>query len=145
MLKSIPPALSQIAADRVESRSGADDWSPKQELGHLLDSAIMNHQRLLRVLAEETPTLPGYDGPFCVAAHDYNSRDWNELIATWNTLNTHFLWAIERVSAEEWKRVCTSEGKSVTLEFLVADYIEHALHHLRHIGVDIPRVSASVA
>jgi hypothetical protein len=137
MLQEIPPRLANLPSDAVSRRKSPADWSPKQELGHLLDSAIMNHQRLLRVLAKNNPTLPPYDGVFCVEAHDYHARSWPELIATWKTLNQHFLWLIERVTYDQWTRPCLSEGKAVTLEFLVGDYIQHALHHLQHIGVAI--------
>ncbi|MGZ4787675.1 MAG: DinB family protein [Terriglobales bacterium] len=137
MLEQIPPRLAKISTEASTHVSAPDGWSARQELGHLLDSAIMNHQRLLRVLAEENPTLPGYDGVFCVAAHDYHARDWQELIAAWQTLNAHFLWAIERIGGDQWQRSCVSEGKSVTLEFLVSDYVHHSVHHLQHMGANV--------
>jgi len=146
MLEQVPAGLAKLPPDVVSSRPAPDAWSPKQELGHLLDSAIMNHQRLLRTLAEENPVLPGYDGPLCVAAHNYHYRDWRDLIATWLTLNMHFLWAVERVSDSGWLRRCTVDGKPITLEFLVTDYIDHALQHLRHMGVVVePEKSAAAS
>ena len=36
-------------------------WSPKEELGHLLDSAANNHQRIVRALLEDQPAMPGYE------------------------------------------------------------------------------------
>jgi DinB superfamily len=137
MLQEMPPRLARISSEVAGRRADSDSWSPKQELGHLLDSALMNHQRLLRVLTESEPTLPGYDGVFCEAAHHYQARSWQELIETWRALNSHFLWAIERVPDSAWQRPCVSEGKSVTLEFLVNDYIRHALHHLKHMGISV--------
>ncbi|HUN90268.1 MAG TPA: DinB family protein [Terriglobales bacterium] len=135
MLQEAPPRLAKISSETAGLHSKPDSWSPKQELGHLLDSAIMNHQRLLRVLREDNPTLPDYDGDFCAAAHQYQARTWQELIETWRTLNSHFLWAIEGVSDAGWQRPCVFGGKPVTLEFLVSDYIRHAQHHLRHAGI----------
>ena len=137
MLKEVPSRLAKLPADAVNRRSGADNWSAKEELGHLLDSAIMNHVRFLRVLSEDNPAMPGYDGVFCVKAHDYHDREWQDLVATWQLLNAHFLMAAEGVSPDAWKRPCTFEGKSVTLEFMFADYVDHALHHLAHIGIEV--------
>jgi len=128
-LKSIPPETAR------QSRKGG--WSAAQELGHLLDSAIMNHARIIRVLTEETPALPDYDGNFCVAAHAYATRDWLELVTVWEALNRHFLMAIDRISADDWRRSCVFGGETVTLEFVVSDYLRHALHHLAHIGIDV--------
>lgn len=137
MLREAPLRLAKISSEAAGLRPTADGWSPKQELGHLLDSAIMNHQRLLRVLTEDNPTLADYDGVFCEAAHHYQARNWQELIETWRTLNAHFLWAIEGAAESAWQRPCVFDGKPVTLEFLVSDYIRHAQHHLQHIGVSI--------
>ena len=137
MLQQVPVRLAEVSAVASERRSAPDAWSARQELGHLLDSAIMNHQRLLRVLAEDNPTLAAYDGEFCVATHNYHAQEWEELISTWLALNRHFLWAIEQITDEQWGRPCISEGKSITLEFLVSDYIQHAVHHLEHMGIEV--------
>ena len=137
MLQELPARLAKLSADAVGRRSSPDAWSSKQELGHLLDSAIMNHVRFLRVLTESNPTLPGYDGEFCVVAHDYQSHEWQDLVRTWHSLNAHFLMAAERVSGNDWQRPCVFDGKPVTLEFMFTDYVHHALHHLEHIGVDV--------
>jgi hypothetical protein len=137
VIQAVPPRLGKLSEKAVADRPAPDSWSAKQELGHLLDSAIMNHVRFLRVLTETNPTLPGYDGEFCVNAHAYRERDWADLIATWSRLNAHFLMAAEGVSAESWKRPCIFDGKPATLEFMLIDYVEHALHHLEHIGIDI--------
>jgi len=71
-----PARLAKLSDDAISRRPTPEKWSPKQELGHLLDSAIMNHVRLMRVLTEDNPTLSGYDGESCVTAHDYHSRSW---------------------------------------------------------------------
>ena len=133
MLQETPPRLAKISSEAAGHRPDSKSWSPKQELGHLLDSGIMNHQRLLRVLKEDNPTLPGYDADFCEAAHHYQSRTWQELIEACRTLNAHFLWAVEGVGDADWQRPCVFDGKPATLEFLVTDYIRHAQHHLEHI------------
>src|ERR1700743_386620 len=103
MIEVVPLRLSELPEEAVEQQPAAGSWSAKEELGHLLDSAIMNHVRFMRVLTEANPTLAGYDGDFCVEAHDYRNRDWRELIETWFLLNAHFLMAAEKTSAEYWK------------------------------------------
>jgi hypothetical protein len=137
MIETLPLRLGKVSEEAAARRVNADSWSAKQELGHLLDSAIMNHVRFLRVLSETNPTLWAYDGEFCAKAHAYHERDWAQLIATWTRLNAHFLMAADEVSAESWKRPCVFDGKPATLEFMFTDYVEHALHHLEHIGIDI--------
>ena len=104
LLDRVPPALRSISDEQAASGSGPDKWSAKQELGHLLDSAIVNHYRWVRVLSEENPTLPGYDGPNWVSLHNYQQRDWADLIDTWQRLNEHMLMLAEGISASGWQR-----------------------------------------
>src|SRR3954447_5952941 len=145
MLQHIPQRLHKLTDSDASRRPSGDAWSPKQELGHLLDSAIVNHNRFLRMLTEGNPTLPGYDGPQFVEMHKYDERNWQQLISTWETLNTHFLMALETAPSESWQRQGIVDGNQVTLDFLVTDYIGHALHHLQHIGVDVKDLQVSGA
>ena len=41
-------------------RTGPDSWSPRQELGHLIDSAANNHIRFVRAATEPEFSGPGY-------------------------------------------------------------------------------------
>ena len=132
LLDRVPPALRSISDERAASGSGPDKWSAKQELGHLLDSAIVNHYRWVRVLSEENPTLPGYDGPNWVSLHNYQQRDWADLIDTWQRLNEHMLMLAEGISASGWQRPAIFDAKPATLEFMLNDYVHHAADHLAH-------------
>jgi hypothetical protein len=145
MLQQVPPRLATLSDAQVSHQLGADEWSAKQELGHLLDSAIVNHNRLMRVLTEDNPTLASYDGVFWVTAHNYRDRNWQDLIETWVLLNTHLLMVAEGVGDEGWQRSCVIDGKSATLEFLITDYVHHALHHLKHIGIEMRDLLAANA
>ncbi len=132
LLDRVPPALRSISDEQSASGSGPDKWSAKQELGHLLDSAIVNHYRWVRVLSEENPTLPGYDGPSWVSLHNYQQRKWEDLIATWQRLNEHMLMLAEGIGASGWQRPAIFDAKPATLEFMLNDYIHHAVDHLLH-------------
>jgi len=132
LVDRVPPALRSISDEQAASGSGPDKWSAKQELGHLLDSAIVNHYRWVRVLSEENPTLPGYDGPRWVSLHNYQQRDWADLIDTWQRLNQHMLMLAEGISADVWQRSAIFDAKSATLEFMLNDYVHHAADHLVH-------------
>ncbi len=132
LLDRVPPALRSISDEQAASGSGPDKWSAKQELGHLLDSAVVNHYRWVRVLSEDNPTLPGYDGPNWVTLHDYQHRNWADLIDTWQRLNEHMLMLADGISASGWERSAIFDGKPATLEFMLDDYVHHAADHLVH-------------
>ena len=107
-------------------------------MGHLLDSAANNHQRIVRTQLEDKPAMPGYDGDRWVQLHDYQNRDWRELVGLWKALNQQLLAAAKAVPNSAWSRTCTiADSEPLTLKFVFEDYLEHMMHHLQHMGIQV--------
>jgi len=138
LLVHVPARLEKIPPAQAELASAPSHWSPKQELGHLLDSAANNHQRIARAQLEDKPAMPGYDGDRWVELHAYQRRDWTELLGLWKALNGQLLAAARAVPDSAWSRTCTiADSKPLTLKFVFEDYIEHMMHHLQHIRIQM--------
>ena len=137
VLEKAPALLHAISPEEAAKLPAPGAWSKKQELGHLIDSACNNHQRIVRAQVETEPSLPNYDGERWVALHNYQGMEWKELIARWRMLNEHLLRAASGVSPQARERKLTVAGKEMTLSFLIEDYVRHLLHHLGHIGVEL--------
>jgi hypothetical protein len=145
LIHEIPGRLNRLPLSQVELKPPSK-WSPKEELGHLLDSAANNHQRIVRTQLEDQPKMPGYDGNAWVQLHGYQQRNWQEMIEIWRALNQQLLAAAEAVRNDAWARTCTiADSQPLTLEFVFEDYIEHMMHHLKHIGIEIDDLKRSVA
>lgn len=130
--------LVEISAADSTQRPAAGGWSKREELGHLVDSAINNYARVIRTQQEDDPTLPGYQQDAWVERQGYQERDWKELIALWTALNQHLLHAARRVPPAALTRTCTvGKDPKCTLAFLIEDYVDHMVHHLEHIGVNV--------
>ncbi|HMG36428.1 MAG TPA: nitroreductase family protein [Blastocatellia bacterium] len=113
-------------------------WSRKQELGHLIDSAANNHQRIVRAQIESGLALPGYDGDRWVEIHRYQERNWVDLIDMWRELNHQLLRAAESVAEPAWSNTLTiGDSQEMTLGYVFVDYLRHMADHLRHIGASI--------
>ncbi|MGD0183193.1 MAG: hypothetical protein ABSC15_25565 [Terriglobales bacterium] len=69
LIEEVPSKLSKLPLSQVELKPSPVKWSPKEELGHLLDSAANNHQRIVRTQLEDEPKMPGYDGNAWVELH----------------------------------------------------------------------------
>lgn len=138
LIARLPERLNALPAHKVQYKPAPNTWSVKEELGHLLDSAANNHQRIVRAQVEEKPAMPGYDGDAWVELHRYQRRDWNDLIGLWAALNTQLLAAAEAVPDSAWSRTLTiADSAPMTLRFVFDDYVEHMAHHLRHMGVEV--------
>jgi len=142
-LIAIPGRLAAISRERAATRPAPDAWSANEELGHLIDSAANNHQRIVRAQLENNLALPGYDGDRWVALHAYQLREWTDLIALWRTANAHLLAAAEAAPVSAWAHTLSVDGSEpITLGFLVNDYVAHMVNHLRHIGIEVDDVLA---
>jgi hypothetical protein len=146
LLEHVPTRLARVPDGKAQAKSSPSAWSAKEELGHLLDSAANNHQRIVRAQLEDKPAMPGYEQERWVALHGYQQREWSELIELWRVLNRQLLAAAEAVRDSAWSRTCTVAGSQpLTLKFVFEDYLEHMAHHLRHIGIEVDDLKPTAA
>ena len=138
LVKHVPDRLERISDRDTDIAPSPSKWSAREELGHLIDSAANNHQRIVRAQLENTPAMPGYAPQAWVDLHGYKRREWRELIELWRALNQQLSAAAEAVPESARSRTCTIAGSEpLTIEFVFEDYLEHMLHHLQHIGIDV--------
>jgi hypothetical protein len=143
LLQFLPARLEALAPAKLDLKPSPSAWSPKEELGHLLDSAANNHQRIVRTQIEDSPRMPDYDGDRWVELHAYHKRSWHELIDTWRSLNRQLLAAADAVPDSAWSRTCTiADSEPLTLKFVFEDYVDHMIHHVEHMGIDVTEWSS---
>ncbi|WP_298738567.1 DinB family protein [uncultured Chitinophaga sp.] len=129
------PQLQQFTQAEAAARPAPGKWSKKEIIGHLIDSALNNHQRFVR--AQQGPIeMPGYDQNFWVEAQGYQDADWETLVLVWATINGNLARVMQLIPAEALQQTCRiGNHEPVTLEFLVTDYLDHFKHHLRQLQV----------
>lgn len=138
LIDRVPDRLAELPRERVENRPSPSKWSPKEELGHLLDSAANNHQRIVRAQLENNLAMPGYAQEAWVQINRYQQRDWKELVDLWQAVNRQLLAAAESVPESAWSNtLAIGASKPVTLRYVFEDYLAHMAHHLEHIGIAV--------
>ena len=148
LVENSVPRLLALSDTATSASPGPGKWSPREILGHLIDSASNNHDRFVRAQFQDALVFPGYDQDAWVAAQEYQVAPWTELVGLWRGLNLHIARVME--AAPESKRAQSRAVHSLdkiawktvpldqptTLDYLMEDYVDHLEHHLGQLLVD---------
>ena len=138
-------SLAELGDSAAGRAPAPGKWSAKQALGHLVDSATINHQRFVRAAAGEGLVFETYDQDRFVELQGPDDIEWGELLDLWRLLNRHVARVMECVPEGLLERPhavhnlhqvafrVVPAGEPATLGYFMRDYVEHVLHHLRQI------------
>jgi len=123
--------LQAVRADRATREIRPGGWRGIEVLGHLIDSALNNHQRFVRAAQEGTYAGPGYNGPGWVKAHGYVEMSWSDVLASWRRENALLARVVERIPEAQLAASCrVGDKEPVPLGSLIESYLRHLHHHL---------------
>jgi hypothetical protein len=139
------PRLRLMDESSTMLRPAPWKWSPREIIGHLIDSATNNHGRFVRAVWQEDLVFPGYRQNDWVELQDYQSCSWSDLITLWAAYNRHIAHVMavipENVRLRShtkhnldeiaWRTVPRTEP--MTLDYFMHDYVGHLEHHLRQV------------
>ena len=134
ILEQTRPRLLALSEDQVAEKPYGEKWSLKEILGHLVDSASTNHQRIVRM--QQLPDIGkfAYEQEHWVNSQHYRSEPWGDVVNTWYHYNKHLAHVIEHVDTGSLANVCDMDyPEPATLEFVIRDYVRHMQHHLQQI------------
>lgn len=139
------PALRRLSDAAAGIALAPGKWSPKEVIGHLIDSASVNHERFLRAAQSDDLALPGYGQDAWVMAQRYGAHAWPDLVDLWSAYNRHLLHVMSNIPDELRHRPrehhsldviafrSVSPIEPTTLDYLMSDYVVHLEHHLMQI------------
>jgi hypothetical protein len=145
VIKRGTPALLTLSEADSARHPAPGAWSPREVLGHLIDSASNNHQRFVRAQFQDDLVFPGYEQDGWVTLQQYQESPWVELVALWRAFNLHLARVMAVVPEPVRARVhyrhnldeiawqTVAPGAPTTLDYLMGDYVEHVKHHFRQI------------
>lgn len=127
-------AMASFDAQHWYASRGNGKWTRLQLLGHLIDSAANNHQRIVRALAQPRLDWPGYDQIAHVAVQSYAGADPAVCVALWSAYNRHISHVIRQITPAKASAPCSIDAApEMTLSDLALDYVAHLEHHLKQL------------
>ncbi len=115
-------------------------WSPKEIIGHLIDSALNNVQRFTRAqipahLEKDVLIMAGYAQNDWVRLAKYNQRDQFSLMELWDTLNEHIIEIMSDATPQSLVvQIKIGDSEPMSLEAVFISYVGHVKHHLAQLG-----------
>ena len=139
------PALRAVSETKSAAPRAPGKWSPREIIGHLIDSASNNHQRFVRARFQDDLVFPGYSQDDWVRNQNYREASWSDLLELWRLYNLHLARVMDAVPEQVRRRETRRhnfhsiafheipEGEPATLEYLMRDYVAHLRHHLAQV------------
>ncbi|MFK7844597.1 MAG: DinB family protein [Rhodothermales bacterium] len=145
LVENAAQSLLKLSTTEAAGKPAPDKWSPKEIIGHLIDSACNNHSRFVRAQLQDHMVFDGYDQVAWVQLQGYQALGWHATVTLWAAYNMHLAAVIERIDDSvahrkisrhnlheiAWKTV--PQNEPATLAYFVEDYIAHMHHHLKQI------------
>jgi hypothetical protein len=127
-------AVAGMNREQVLARPIAGKWSSLEVVCHLADFEVVYTDRLMAVIAEDGPTLPGRDEKQYAARLAYHDRDLEEQLRLIEGCRSHVTRILRKLSDHDLARVGNhTEAGPLSLELLLTRIINHVQHHVKFI------------
>ena len=134
-------ALDLLGDPRARERPAPESWSLCEQIWHLADLEREGYLvRIERLLAEDAPVLPDFDGDAIAEQRDYRSKDPYLGLQRFSAARSASLARLRSVNSLQWKRAGTQDGVgALTLADLPRMMREHDAGHRREIEALLAR------
>lgn len=109
-------------------------WSIQQIVLHLMDSDLITADRMKRVIAEDNPTLIGFDESRFAKELHYHEPSADDAVTILDLNRRNFAKVLRKLPEEAFARVGVhNERGSLKLADLLAGAVNHLKHHVKFI------------
>jgi hypothetical protein len=131
--------LLGLPENMISNRRNSQQRTIRQIVGHMVDSASNNTQRIIHLQYDPSPCrFPDYanlgNNDRWIAIQNYQKENWRDLLQLWKYTNLHVLHVMQQIDPEKLSNIWISAlDQKITLEAMVNDFPRHFKLHLREI------------
>lgn len=129
-LKDVGEVMKQFDAEALGALQGPYTWTPKQVLGHCIDTERVLGYRAATIAASDKVDLPGFDQDEFVDNSDYNSVSIEDLMAEFEACRKSHVLMFSRMRESAWARTGKADDKPISLRAVAFLMAGHVRHHL---------------
>jgi hypothetical protein len=132
----ISEMLSRVPQSSWNAKPSKEEWSFAENLCHLRDLEREGYAvRITRMLEEETPFLPDFDGSSIAVERNYAGQDAGQALKDFAVVRANNVARLSKLDDGSLARRGTLEGCGVITLRKLMDFIhEHDQHHLGDLG-----------
>jgi hypothetical protein len=126
--------LTGVFGEEEDFTPAPGKWSARQIVAHLADGELVSAHRMRQVLAEENPTLIGFDQDAWASNLDYARRKPKQSLETFRRLRAENCELLKGLPESAFERAGShTERGRTTLRRLVELTADHAESHARQL------------
>ena len=134
-------AIEGMTAEESMAKPGPGEWSAHEVIIHLADSDGIGIDRMKRVIAEESPTLLGYDETAFAKRLHVDKQTIEDALLQIEVGRRQFGRVLRELSSSDFDRVGQhNERGPLSLHQLLQTYVEHFEHHLKFVTAKLARL-----
>jgi hypothetical protein len=131
VVEDLVAGLTDEELDRAPTDGG---WTAREVVHHLADSEMTSAIRLRKLLAEDSPTIYGYDEEEFARRLHYDSRPVEPSLAALRGVRESTADLLDLLGEDDWPRSGThTESGAYSVERWLEIYAAHAHDHARQI------------
>ncbi len=131
MYDALKAVVEGIPENEIVKRKHPDKWSPQEILQHMVDSALNDTVRMMKIIAEDGSDLMPYDQEKWAGTLFYAERDRRQSLLLFGLLRSSMLEILNRIPLDAWDRKGNHPERGVmTLADVLTDANDHMKSHL---------------
>ena len=124
-------AIKGVKRDDLLAHPVAGTWSIQEIVMHLVDTDLILADRMKRIIAEENPTLIGFNETLFAKGLHYDEQSVDDAVTIFELNRQNFARVLKKLPAEAFDRTGThNERGPLKLSAVLEMAVSHLKHHL---------------